>query len=235
MKTYKINLKTYSGTLTPFQADTIFGHLCWVVAQKAGDKELGKFLEPFKEGKPPFVISDGFPDTLLPKPLSVEFNIDKPEERKEWKKVNFLNFNDFNSVRLGEKCERKISESYMTTFTTPHSAISRLTNATLAEGGLYSLREMNIPNVTIEHNAWSPGFICIQLCVRKCRPVIRAGGYDGGAFPASFACRITGFFVIIFWTFVDNRIIRMAVRTGEPDLVPVSRSYKFRFTYVFCH
>lgn len=149
MKTYKINLKTYSGILTPFQADTIFGHLCWVVAHKEGDKELEKFLEPFRKGTPPFIISDGFPDTLLPKPLSGEFNFGKPEEKKEWRKIDFLIFDDFNSVRLGEKFKPQSGENFVTISITPHNTINRLTNTTLAEGGVYSLRETNIPNITI--------------------------------------------------------------------------------------
>lgn len=155
MKTYYVKLESESSTLTPFQADTLFGHLCWVVAHKGGDKELEKFLEPFRKGTPSFIISDGFPDNLLPKPLSGEFNIDKPEERKEWRKVDFLSLDDFDSVRLGEKCERKTSETYMTISTTPHNTISRLTNSTLAEGGAYSLKEMNIQDITIYLKATS--------------------------------------------------------------------------------
>jgi len=93
MKTLQITLKMESGTLTPFQADTIFGHLCWVIAHKEGEKGLEEFLKPFKQGNPPFIISDGFPGELLPKPMVVEFNIYKPEDRKEWKKIEFLNFN----------------------------------------------------------------------------------------------------------------------------------------------
>lgn len=90
MKTHRIRLKAHSGSLTPFQADTLFGHLCWTVAYREGDKGLEEFLKPFKEGNPPFLISDGFPGDLLPKPLSAEVNIDDPDERKEMKKVDLV-------------------------------------------------------------------------------------------------------------------------------------------------
>ncbi|MFZ6017246.1 MAG: hypothetical protein ACOYU0_06525 [Nitrospirota bacterium] len=82
MKTYRIRIEIQSGIITPFHADTIFGHLCWVVAYQEDNKRLQKFLEPFRDGEPPFVISDGFPAGYLPKLLSTEFGIDDPFERK---------------------------------------------------------------------------------------------------------------------------------------------------------
>jgi CRISPR-associated protein Csm4 len=149
MKLFQIKIKNLSRILTPFQADTLFGHLCWVVAHKEGDKELEIFLEPFKKGEPPFVITDGFPGDFLPKPLSAEFNIDKPEDRKKWKKVDFLTFQDFNLLRMGKECEPKIIENLITFISMPHNTINRLTNTTLSEGGIYSLEEINVSNITI--------------------------------------------------------------------------------------
>jgi CRISPR-associated protein Csm4 len=149
MKTYKINLEIYSSIMTPFQADTIFGHLCWAIAHQEGNKELERFLEPFRSGDPPFIVSDGFPGDLLPKPLTAEFIIDKPEERKEWKKINYLNLNDFNCIRRGEKCKPQIVEDLVKISSMPHNIINRLTNTTLSEAGVYSLKEISISNIGI--------------------------------------------------------------------------------------
>ncbi|MCK4815463.1 hypothetical protein KA005_06820 [bacterium] len=148
MKIYRIKLTTYSGTLTPFQSDTLFGHLRWVVAHREGDEKLEKFLKPFKEGNPPFLISDGFPADLLPKPLSAEFNIDDPDERKELKKIDFILLDDFNIARKGRKLKQPVPHKIVT-LTMPHNTISRITHTTPSEGGLYSLKEMFIPSVSI--------------------------------------------------------------------------------------
>jgi CRISPR-associated protein Csm4 len=149
MKIYKIKFEISGSTMTPFQADTLFGHLCWVIAHTEGDQELESFLEPFKRGNPPFIISDGFPGHLLPKPLTAEFSVDKPEKRKEWKKIDFLDLGDFNSIRRGEKCEPKIAKDLMEVFSVPHNTISRLTNTTLSEGGVYNLKEISVSDITI--------------------------------------------------------------------------------------
>lgn len=147
MKTYWIKLINHSGTLTPFQADTIFGHLCWVVAHEGGDKSLAEFLEPFKKGKPPFVISDGFPESFLPKPLSAEAILGDAD-RKEIKKIEWVNLENFNAIRKGEKRKIEKIEPVKHT-TTPHSKISRITGTTPEEGGLYSLEEYFVRYISV--------------------------------------------------------------------------------------
>src|SRR4030042_510982 len=155
MKTYKINLKIHGSIMTPFQADTLFGHLCWIVAYKLGEKEIEEFLEPFKKGNPPFIISDGFPNDLLPKPLSADLNIDDPQERKEFKKIDFVSFGEFNSLLRDEKVKPQASPPPIVSYLTPHNSINRLTNSTLAEGGVYSLKETIIPEIDIYLKAHS--------------------------------------------------------------------------------
>lgn len=148
MQTYRITLITNSGILTPFQADTIFGHLCWAVAHKEGDENLQKFLKPFKEGNPPFIISDGFPADLLPKPLTAEIFAD-PEKRKDVKKIEFVNCEEFDVVRKGEKFEPSKKRPSIEYRTTSHSRISRLTWTTPLEGGVYSLEEYFVPHISL--------------------------------------------------------------------------------------
>lgn len=151
MKTYCIKLKVQSPVLTPFQADTIFGHLCWMVKYGDGEEALKKFLEPFKSGEPPFVISDGFPCDLLPKPLLAELNITDPVQRKNIKNLEWIEVQDFNRIIEGETIteseiikDKKPSQAIST-----HNTINRLTNITLSEGGVYNLPETIIPEVSI--------------------------------------------------------------------------------------
>lgn len=149
MKNLRIRLDIHSGTLTPFQADTIFGHLCWVVAYRGTDKDLQQFLEPFKNGSPPFTISDGFPAGFLPKPLSTEFNIDDPAGRKELKALDFLAVEDFNRVRKGASFKPQHIEVPLSTTTVTHNTVSRLTQTTPPEGGVYSIEETFTPCVDV--------------------------------------------------------------------------------------
>lgn len=149
MKTYKVKLKIDSGILTPFQADTIWGHLCWVVAFREGEKGLKEFIEPFKRRDPPFIISDGFPNDLLPKPLSAEFNIDDPQEGKQIKRIKFVPLEDFNLIRQGKKYKPGPPINPFVAYVTPHNTINRLTNSTLVEGGVFSLKETFVSAIDI--------------------------------------------------------------------------------------
>ncbi len=151
MKTYCVKLKVESPVLTPFQADTLFGHLCWIVKYLDGEEALKKFLEPFKSGELPFVISDGFPANLLPKPLSAEVSVADPEQRKKIRKLEWVEIQDFDRIRQGESITnleiKEDKEPIRTTST--HNIINRLTNTTLSEGGVYSIPETVIPEISI--------------------------------------------------------------------------------------
>lgn len=149
MKTYRIKLKVKTGSLTPFQADTLFGHICWVIAYKEGEKVLQEFLQPFKDGKPPFVFSDGFPSDYLPKPLSAEF-IASENDRKDIRKTDYLSPDDFNKAIAGKPIKPlAVSDKAISKTVSTHNTINRLTNTTGEEGGVYSLPETVIPEVSV--------------------------------------------------------------------------------------
>jgi len=149
MKTYKMSIRIKSGILTPFQADTIFGHLCWALAHREGEERLREFLDPFKQGNPPFLLSDGFPCDLLPKPLSADFNVEDAEDRKNLRKIDFVWPEDFDLIRNAQRCHPAVPTRVLDTYLTSHNTISRVTNSALAEGGVYSLRQIFIPGISI--------------------------------------------------------------------------------------
>ncbi|MFQ6052030.1 MAG: hypothetical protein ACE5K4_10090 [Candidatus Hydrothermarchaeota archaeon] len=150
-KFYRLFLVFKTPILTPLQADTIFGHLCWVIAHKEGENGLKKFLDPFKRSNPPFIISDGFPHELLPKPLSAEF-LCPEEKRKEVKKREWINIEEFNKVRKAMLFEfpadlesRDIPQNILSI----HNTIDRITNTVTSEVGVYSFHETAISKVCI--------------------------------------------------------------------------------------
>lgn len=149
MKTYKIKLKIHGSIMTPFYADILFGHLCWMVAYREGEKGLKAFLEPFQKREPPFLISDGFPLELLPKPLSAEFFVKDSEDKKNLKKIDFIVPGDFQSFRDGKECKPESIQNPYFACLLPHNRIDRLTQATSKEGGVFNLRKTFVSEINI--------------------------------------------------------------------------------------
>ena len=74
MRQLRVSFGLRSSLRTPFQADTIFGHICWAIRHIAGEERLTSFLSAYADGLP-LLVSDGFPvlDTgvrYLPRPLT---------------------------------------------------------------------------------------------------------------------------------------------------------------------
>lgn len=79
-KIYKLTLETKSSVITPFQADTIFGTLCWGIRFLEGEESLKEFISASLGKYPPLIISDGLPEGYLPKPLLAPLKYKKAEE-----------------------------------------------------------------------------------------------------------------------------------------------------------
>lgn len=135
--------------MTPFQADTLFGHLCWIVAYREGEKGLKEFLEPFQEKSPPFLISDGFPNELFPKPLSAEFYVKGLQDKKDLKGTDFVASKDFESFREGKECRPNFLQNPYSIYLLPHNKVDRLTHSTSQEGGVFSLRQTFISEINV--------------------------------------------------------------------------------------
>lgn len=152
---YKITLNFTSPLLTPLHADTIFGHLCWALYYQEGEDALNKFLKPFKEKAPPFLLSDGFPiltldgveTPLLPKPLTAELYA--KEDLKEIKKLQWVSITNFNKIRECEPFQPEELENPFKPSLSVHNSISRITNTSLPEAGVYSLKEYFIQKAFI--------------------------------------------------------------------------------------
>lgn len=154
MKTYRLKIKLQSSFLTPWQADTIFGNLCWIIAWSEGEVALIAFLDEYKNGKPAFILSDGMPGDLLPAPAHLSLLEQKGKcfeafmKAKKLKKVRWLQSDMFESVRKGSiEIEPTEGINHFREFTTLHSSINRITGTTGEEGSLFQL-----PEYVIEHN-----------------------------------------------------------------------------------
>ncbi len=155
MNTYKLTLRPRGPFATPWQSDTLFGHLCWAKARRDGPDELGALLQLFREGTPPFVLSSAFPGDLLPRPLASRSpKRDSPQEDfeagKKFRKLPFLPLAEFEKARRGEPVSADVPQPFAKSESL-HATISRTTGTTGSPGSLYSLEETWLDPSIFDH------------------------------------------------------------------------------------
>lgn len=156
MKTWRIQLEIPSGYITPWHSDTIFGHLCWVAEHHdlfKGFKGAAGLIDLYRQGNPPFILSDGFPGDWLPAPVTLK-NLFEPAESdglnktayntlKSAKKLKFVTLSQFQDFCSGKRFELPSGvHKPLVNSITLHNQIDRLSNTTgSAGGGLFEIPE----------------------------------------------------------------------------------------------
>ena len=168
-ETYLWKIKPLSSYLTPWQSDTVYGHMLWGLALVFGEKEVKSAISEFKLGNPPFIVSDGFIDGNMPflkkdnlsredsKELSQKLNISLGEiikSRKVINKIKYLNLDEFNMLRgdytiydytldklKNIKNLNLTEEKKVIENIVMHNVINRTSNST-TDDGLYFTREI---------------------------------------------------------------------------------------------
>ena len=84
---------------TPLKGDTLFGHLCWAIANRCGEDRLVDLLRGYTEGRPFAVVSDAFPSGYWPRPDLPQriLGAVDPTERKASKKRVWLPHSGFEA------------------------------------------------------------------------------------------------------------------------------------------
>jgi CRISPR-associated protein Csm4 len=157
----RLELGGPTGGSNPWQADSIFGHLCWALRYAEGEARLLRFIAAYGEGEPPILVSNGFPGDLLPRPLHLEYlpttRTVEPQRneadftlRREIKKRLYLTPGEFQESRVGRlPANTSDPEGVVRTRVTLKNQINRLTNTTAEGGQLFGFEETFIPQVTI--------------------------------------------------------------------------------------
>lgn len=151
MQTFRVTLNLRSAVASAFQADTIFGHLCWALRYLEGEEALREFLGYYREGIPPFLVSDGFPGDLLPGPLlppeppQTDISLTKQKEAfdsaKNTRKVGYLTVDEFNRVIKGERVQPYAGKHQPHERNTLKNRIDRLSGTTGDNGELFEFEE----------------------------------------------------------------------------------------------
>ena len=113
--TYLWKIKPLSSQMTLWQSDTIYGHLLYGASLLYGDEFVENLIKEF-ENIPPFIVSDGFIDEMVPminkgvvKRSDIEDfskiygkdQIETVKKIKEINKVKNISIEDFNRLREG--------------------------------------------------------------------------------------------------------------------------------------
>ena len=157
MKLYKVTLKLTSAYGTDWQADTIWGHLCWALRFAYGEVEVNDFITACEKGEPPILVSNGFPGDLLPRPIMPAKQAVNRKEYgtlKEQKEIKLLSLDEFNRVLNNEEIEfSQKGERFATTSIMPKNQINRLSNTTSHDddtsGRLFSMTEYHLETVSV--------------------------------------------------------------------------------------
>ena len=187
MDWYRITLRPASPSATAWQADTIFGHLCWALAYTEGPDFLETFLGLYQLGDPPLLVSNGFPGDLLPRPLvrslrkaqTGDYHSDRQafRERKRLRKAAWLSFDAFQKARRGQPYEPEPDDPF-DDLVTMHNQINRLTGTTGDEGNLYPLEATTLSEVAdgriTVYALADPGFV---TSLKRCLRYLEATGY----------------------------------------------------------
>lgn len=155
---YIMTFRLKSWTASEWQSDTIFGHLCWAIRYTDGEDSLLEFLDAFRQGRPPILLSNGFPSGLFPCHRALPRHINTPstlklqrelaQQEKEIRRVSYLTLEEFNRAINGEVFlpTKKGNPFQRNTLKTQ---IDRHTGTTGDEGRLFDLAEAFCPEISV--------------------------------------------------------------------------------------
>lgn len=88
METYLVRIQCLSPYLTPWRNCTLWGRLCWIIADGRLDGwDIETWLVMYEESSPPLVLGDGFPADAVPVPAIFQVTADgeeKPSKTLPW-------------------------------------------------------------------------------------------------------------------------------------------------------
>jgi CRISPR-associated protein Csm4 len=146
MRTYRFRLKPLGPWSTPWDADTVFAALCWQVLRLAGTATLRNFLQAYRDGSPPIVVSSAFPEGWLPCPLSARVK-ELQDSNVKWKRPSFVAEEQFRTLITGDGeiiPSAVPSPNPIRSYARLHAAIDRVSGTTGGTGNLFEVEEWHL-------------------------------------------------------------------------------------------
>lgn len=175
MNEYRLQIELVGPLLAPtveaaWQADTIFGHVCWALLRHRGDRWLADFLASCRSGAPPLVLSNGFPSGMLPRPLWTDAPVREQAKdaallamarAKRQREHGLIPEADFGERCRGGQRGPEFAPSRVVSGIRQHSTVSR-GGGVIEEGGLYAQPESWTPQVTVYARANESGYAALE-------------------------------------------------------------------------
>lgn len=158
MKLYRIKIKPKDPFTHTWQADTIFGGLCWGLRDIEGEAALLQLLATQDSASPALVISNGFPGDLLPRPILPQPSMERLRRdelynvlinRKTERKIKWLRLEEFNQILSGKSFADAVTGDRELSWRSRawisriryHNVINRATETVTADNGLFAEQE----------------------------------------------------------------------------------------------
>lgn len=97
MKSFRLTLRPNGPWASPWHADSLFGAICWKRRLVWGEAALLNWLDGFRAAHPPFVLSDAFPEGLLPAPQGLRYKLSEVKAKRPY----WLSHENFRSLAAG--------------------------------------------------------------------------------------------------------------------------------------
>ncbi|WP_314261302.1 type III-A CRISPR-associated RAMP protein Csm4 [Cardiobacterium hominis] len=136
MDALKITLTPQTAFGTPLVGDTLFGHLCWGIAEAYGADRLQALLADYCDANPFLIASDAFPAGYLPLPTlpSAYWTAGDETDRKKLKKKQWLPLEALTApVRDWQQHARSnddIAANLISSHSQAHNSINRAISST---------------------------------------------------------------------------------------------------------
>ena len=140
MQAFKLTLRPETAFGTPLVGDTLFGQICWGIAEQLGEATLNTCLQGYTAQQPFLVVSDAFPAGHLPLPTlpSSYWQAGSETDRKKLKKRQWLPLAALNSPskewQQQAKSGNDIAKHLASEYSQPHNSLNRQTHTTGAGG-----------------------------------------------------------------------------------------------------
>lgn len=151
MNTFRARIHPRSAARSPWQADTLFGQLCWLVRHEQGADALAGLLARYRAGDPPLLFSDGCPEGWLPRPLGLPAGSAAPGE--------WVTEAAFEALRCGDTPATFGEPNFRAGRLLPKLRVNRLSDDQPDDDGRYLVEELVFAERQIDH--WR----AINLCV----------------------------------------------------------------------
>jgi CRISPR-associated protein Csm4 len=150
MQLVRFRLKPKTAWMTPWHADTIGGLLAALYARAhTAEVAEAELIEPWRRGQPNLVLSDAFPENLLPAPANLSaFPGIREQDRKKIRTAAWLTREEFGSVQRGALpalFDRERTPPYKESVRLRNS-VDRAVNSTGESGRLYEAAGQTLTN-----------------------------------------------------------------------------------------